>query len=82
MNFLIETRSPPGLARSYPRHFTFYVARWAFLINMPIAIVAGFLVIAGAQSAPKPRLNRESREKTRIKLERPLHSLPAVARAC
>jgi hypothetical protein len=27
VNFLIETRSPPGLASSYPRHFTFYVAR-------------------------------------------------------
>src|SRR5439155_6593182 len=26
-HFLIETRSPPGLTRSYPRHFTFYVAR-------------------------------------------------------
>src|SRR5437762_6785364 len=26
-HFLIETRSPPGLARSYPRHFAFYVAR-------------------------------------------------------
>lgn len=33
-------------------------------------------------SADSIALNRESREKTRIKLERPLHSLPAVARAC
>src|SRR5260370_5776103 len=24
---IIETRSPPGLTRSYPRRFTFYVAR-------------------------------------------------------
>jgi hypothetical protein len=25
--FLFETRSLPALTRSYPRHFTFYVAR-------------------------------------------------------
>ena len=59
--FIIETRSPPALARCYPRSFTFYVARparsifpSAFLISrqcwpsffLPCAVVPGLRAIA------------------------------------
>ena len=49
--FLIETRSLPALTRSYPRHFTFYVARPAPLHSYFFLLTSYFSYRAWKQKA-------------------------------